>query len=92
MPPFLGFLVLCVVLFVLGITLWAIIEIVRREDLDAGAKGIWVLVVLLFPFIGALVYLMGMAPKDQKANLPPPKTFDKNLPRPTSTRPPGPRG
>jgi len=70
-------------LFFLGVLLWAIIDILGREDLEGSAKGLWVLVVLIFPVVGAAVYLFGMAPKTQRPAAPPA--------RPGSTRPPRPR-
>lgn len=72
-------------LFFLGVLLRAIIDILGREDLDGSAKGLWVLVVLIFPVVGAVVYLLGMAPKAQRPAAPPPKTFtQKHAPSPTA--------
>ena len=30
----------------------------RRDDLSGGAKGLWAIAMLVFPFIGLLVYTM----------------------------------
>lgn len=36
----------------------AIVDLVTRRDLKAGKKLLWVLVVLIFPAVGAVTYLL----------------------------------
>jgi hypothetical protein len=38
--------------------IWAIIDLVRNENLDSNAKIIWVIVIVIFPFVGSIVYLV----------------------------------
>ena len=71
------------------LALFTIFNITNRNDLDGAAKGLWVLIALLFPIIGPIVYWVAMDPNAGKGQ--PPKTFNKNFPRPGSTRPPRPR-
>ena len=42
------------------ITLWicAMADIVGRRDLGGGSKALWIVCVLLVPWLGALVYLV----------------------------------
>ncbi|MFQ6136305.1 MAG: PLDc N-terminal domain-containing protein [Candidatus Hydrothermarchaeales archaeon] len=44
-----------IVLWIMGV-LWATADVVKREDLDAGNKIIWVLVIWLLWFVGIVVY------------------------------------
>jgi hypothetical protein len=41
------------------VMLWAtaLVDIFRRPDLGGGAKVLWVLIIFLIPWIGALIYL-----------------------------------
>jgi hypothetical protein len=41
------------------ITLWiaALVDILGRADLSGGAKALWIVCVLILPFVGVLVYL-----------------------------------
>lgn len=52
----LGFIILGIVL--LAIWIWAIIDIVRRPELNDLMKVIWIVVVIAFPFIGVILYLI----------------------------------
>jgi hypothetical protein len=55
-----------VILFFLALWLWAVVDVFRRTDLSTGGKAAWVIVMLLIPFIGLLVYVM-MRPADSVA-------------------------
>ncbi len=37
-------------------------DIFRRDDLSGGAKAVWILVLIVLPFLGALIYML-MRPK-----------------------------
>ena len=45
---------------VLFLILWvrAVIDLLRRQDLGVGSKVLWAIGMLVFPFIGLLVYSM----------------------------------
>jgi hypothetical protein len=49
-----GFWVLAVISVLLAIG--ALISVFRNTDLSGGAKAMWVLVILIFPLLGSLVY------------------------------------
>jgi len=36
----------------------ALADIVRRDDMSGGSKALWVVCVILVPFLGTLIYLM----------------------------------
>ena len=36
---------------------YALIDIVRRADIGGGAKSGWILLILVLPYIGSLIYL-----------------------------------
>ncbi len=42
------------------ILMWgfAFVDIFRRDDIGGGVKAVWVIVVILLPFIGTLIYLL----------------------------------
>jgi hypothetical protein len=41
----------------------AVIDVVRRGDLSTGARAAWAIIMLIFPFIGLLLYYM-LRPSD----------------------------
>ena len=41
----------------------ATIDIVRRHDLTGGGKAAWLIGLLVFPFIGLMIYLMVRPPR-----------------------------
>jgi Phospholipase_D-nuclease N-terminal len=45
---------------VLWIFVWALValRVVRRDDLGVGGKVLWLLVILLLPFVGLLIYFV----------------------------------
>jgi Phospholipase_D-nuclease N-terminal len=45
---------------VLFLVLWvrAVIDVVRRGDLSISAKAAWAIIMLIFPFVGLLVYTL----------------------------------
>lgn len=42
------------------IMIWsfALVDIFRRDDIGGGSKALWVVVVILLPFVGTLIYLI----------------------------------
>ncbi len=59
------FLILAVVVLFLVLWVRSTLDVIRRADLTAGAKAGWVIVMLLVPFIGLLVYTM-LRPSDSQ--------------------------
>jgi len=45
-------------LVVLVIDIAAIVDVLRRPDLHGGAKTLWILLLLIVPVIGVIVYLI----------------------------------
>ena len=45
---------------ILFLVLWvrAVMDVFRRGDLSVGAKAAWAIIMLIFPFIGLLLYYM----------------------------------
>ena len=41
----------------LGLIVWALVDLVNRERVRGGSKIVWVLVILVFEFIGPILYL-----------------------------------
>ena len=50
---------------ILFLVLWvrAVVDVWRRDDLTAGAKSAWAIIMLILPFIGLLLYTM-LRPSD----------------------------
>ena len=40
-----------------GLIVWALVDLAKRESVKGGSKVIWVLVILIFEFIGPILYL-----------------------------------
>jgi len=51
-------------IFIPLVMIWAfaIIDIFRRDDLGGVAKAVWLVVVVVLPFVGTLVYLVARRP------------------------------
>jgi hypothetical protein len=49
-----GFWVLAVISILLAIG--ALVSVFKNTDLSGGAKAMWVLVIVIFPLLGSLVY------------------------------------
>ena len=60
--PFLSALWLMIVFFAFIIWIWLLIsifaDIFRRRDIGGGMKAIWIIFVILLPYLGVLVYLI----------------------------------
>jgi hypothetical protein len=52
---------------VLFLFLWvrAVIDVFRRPDLSGGGKAVWTIGMLIFPFIGLLIYTL-LRPADSQ--------------------------
>ena len=59
--------IIIVAVVVLFLVMWvrAVIDVFRRHDLSAGGKVAWAIAMLVFPFIGLLVYTM-LRPSDSQ--------------------------
>jgi hypothetical protein len=59
--------ILIIAAVVLFLVLWvrAVVDLLRRPDLSAGAKVAWAIGMLVVPFIGLLVYTM-LRPADSQ--------------------------
>jgi hypothetical protein len=40
-----------------GLIVWALVDLAKRERVRGGSKVVWVVVILLLEFIGPIVYL-----------------------------------
>ena len=58
MTPFDYVLVMIIVLPLAAIWLFALIDILRRDDVSGVWKVIWLLLVLVVPLLGILIYLL----------------------------------
>ena len=41
----------------IGLIVWALVDLTKRERVKGGSKVVWVLVILLLEFIGPILYL-----------------------------------
>jgi hypothetical protein len=59
--------ILIIAVVALFLVLWvrATIDVFRRGDLSAGAKAGWVIIMLVLPFVGLLLYTM-LRPSDNQ--------------------------
>ena len=51
-------LLIPIVLLELGLLVWALLDIIRRERVKGGNKVVWILVVVLINIIGPIVYFL----------------------------------
>ena len=49
--------VIPLLLIQVGLIVWAVVDLVKRERVKGGSKIVWVLVILIFEFIGPILYL-----------------------------------
>ncbi|HUO69646.1 MAG TPA: SHOCT domain-containing protein [Solirubrobacteraceae bacterium] len=72
--PFLGILWSMLIFFALVIWIWiaitVFIDLFRRDDVGGWAKALWVIFIVIVPFLGVLIYLIayhqGMAERRNK--------------------------
>ena len=60
--PFLGILGTMIIFFAWVIFIWiaitVLIDVFRRHDIGGGTKALWVIFVIILPFLGVFVYLI----------------------------------
>ena len=72
--PFLNFIWLMIVFFAFVIWIWLLItvfaDIFRRHDTGGGLKALWIIFIIIAPYLGVLIYIIaqhdGMAERNQK--------------------------
>jgi len=72
--PFLSALEMMIVFFAFVIWIWLLItvfgDIFRRRDTSGGMKALWIIFVILLPYLGVLIYLIaehnGMADRSME--------------------------
>jgi phospholipase D-like protein/putative oligomerization/nucleic acid binding protein len=72
--PFLDVMWTMIVFFAWVIWFWLLItvfaDVFRRHDIGGGTKALWIVFVIILPFLGVLIYLIaeskGMAERSQK--------------------------
>ena len=72
--PFLNFIWLMIVFFAFVIWIWLLItvfaDIFRRRDIGGGMKALWIVFIIILPYLGVLIYLIaehnGMADRSEK--------------------------
>jgi hypothetical protein len=62
---FVRFILAAVIVLFLFLWVRAVIDVFRRPDLSGGAKAAWAVGMLVFPFIGLLIYTM-LRPADSQ--------------------------
>ena len=60
--PFLGVFGTMLVFFLWAIWFWLLItvfaDIFRRHDIHGGSKTLWIILVIVLPFVGVFIYLI----------------------------------
>jgi hypothetical protein len=51
-------LLIPIILLELGLLVWALLDIIRRERVKGGNKVVWILVIVLINIIGPIVYFL----------------------------------
>ncbi len=51
-------LVIPLVIIELGLLVWALLDVIRREHVTGGNKIVWILVIVLVNIIGPIVYFL----------------------------------
>ena len=71
--PFLDVLWTMIVFFAFIIWIWLLItifaDIFRRHDIGGGAKALWIIFVIILPFLGVLVYLISQHDSMNERNM-----------------------
>jgi hypothetical protein len=62
-------MLLALAALVMWIFVWLLvaIRVLRRDDLGAGGKALWIVVILVFPLVGLLVYFLWDASRPRSA-------------------------
>jgi len=71
--PFLNVMWTLLVIFAWVIWFWLLItvfsDLFRRRDIGGGSKALWVIFVIVLPFIGVLIYFIGQGDKMAERNM-----------------------
>ncbi len=51
-------LLIPIVLLELGLLVWALLDVIRRERVKGGNKVVWILVIVLINIIGPIIYFI----------------------------------
>ncbi|MBD8488427.1 PLDc_N domain-containing protein [Echinicola sp. CAU 1574] len=51
-------IILLFTLIPLALMVWALVDVLTAEFADSNTKLIWVIVILLLPFLGSILYLL----------------------------------
>jgi hypothetical protein len=51
-------LVIPLVIIELGLLIWALLDVIRREHVTGGNKVVWILIIVLVNIIGPIVYFI----------------------------------
>jgi len=51
-------LLIPVILLELGLLVWALLDVIRRERVRGGNKVVWILVIVLINLIGPIIYFL----------------------------------
>ena len=62
-------MLLAIAAMVTWVVVWVLVasRILRREDLGAGGKALWIVVILVMPLVGLLVYFLWDAARPRPA-------------------------
>jgi hypothetical protein len=62
-------MLLAIAAMIVWVFVWALVatRILRRTDLEAGGKALWIVVILVLPFVGLLVYFLWDASRPRAA-------------------------
>ncbi len=61
------FLMFAGVVLLLFFIIWCFIDNFRRRDLSGAAKAAWTIIILLLPFVGAVMYIIFRPPDAELA-------------------------
>lgn len=71
--PFLNIVWTMLIIFAWVIWFWLLItvfsDLFRRHDIGGGSKALWVIFVIVLPFLGVLVYLIGQGDHMAERNM-----------------------
>jgi hypothetical protein len=82
---------LLLLIFVPLVLIWglAVVDIFRRDDIGGVGKAVWLVVVIVFPFIGTLVYLVlrrpGATKQERAAMDDMDRDFDRHFATPSTS-------
>jgi hypothetical protein len=62
-------MLLAIAAMVVWLSVWSLVavRVLRRRDLSAGGKALWIIVILVLPFVGLLAYFLWDASRPRAA-------------------------